>query len=121
MKNILLVDDSFTARKIIGFMLKERGYKIIEANNGIDALEKMARFPIDLVITDLNMPKMDGLELVSSLKNDLTFKDIPIIIISLESENQERDRGMKLGASAYFKKPVSKSELIKKIDSLLKF
>ena len=119
-KNILLVDDSPTTRKIVGFFLKEKGYKIIEANNGIEALEKMAYSKIDLIITDLNMPKMDGLELVSSINSDLAFKDIPIIIITTEDQEQKEEEGMKLGASAYLKKPISKSTLIKEVENLIK-
>ena len=118
-KNILIVDDSPTTRKIVGFFLKEKGYKIIEANNGIEALEKMVYSKIDLIITDLNMPKMDGLELVSSLNSDLTFKDIPIIIITTEDQEQREEAGMRLGASAYLKKPITKSILIKEVENLL--
>lgn len=119
-KNILVVDDSLTARRIIGFFLKDSGYKTIDAKNGIEALEKMTRCPIDLVITDLNMPKMDGIELINSIKNDPNFKTIPVIIVTTEKEDDQKEKGMKSGASAYLEKPVTKNMLIKEVDSFLR-
>ena len=89
-KNVLLVDDSSTARKIVRIYLKEKGFNIIEAENGLDALEKMAYSDIDVVITDLNMPMMNGMELISTLKRDVSSRDIPIIIITTEKEEDEK-------------------------------
>ena len=119
-KNILIVDDSLTARRIIGFFLKDSGYKTIDAKNGIEALEKMTHYQIDLVVTDLNMPKMDGIELINSIRNDPNLKKIPIIIVTTEKEDDQKEKGIESGASVYLEKPVTKNMLIKEVDSFLK-
>ena len=119
-KNVLLVDDSSTARKIVRIYLKERGYNIIEAENGLDALEKMAYTDIDVVITDLNMPMMNGMELISTLKKDVSSRDIPIIIITTEKEEDEKKKSIESGAQAYIMKPFRKNILFQEINRVFK-
>ncbi|MBS1128935.1 MAG: cheY40H-4 [Nitrospirae bacterium] len=90
--NFLVVEDSPTMRQLITFALKRiPGSRIVEANDGIDALKKLSSQKFDIILTDINMPIMDGLKLVSMVRNDPVHRAIPIIIITTEGERGERD------------------------------
>ncbi|MBE9536485.1 MAG: response regulator [Proteobacteria bacterium] len=115
MKNVLIVDDCRTTRKLVSYLLKEGKFNILQAENGFDALEKLARNDIDIVLTDLNMPQMDGIELIRSMKEDDSYKDIPIVMLTTEADEAERSRGLKVGASCYLTKPVGKDLLLTEI------
>ena len=93
-KKILVVDDCDTTRKLLSYIIREKGYKIISATNGIEALEIMATDPADLIVTDLNMPQMDGYELSKSLRGQDSYRDIPIIMITTEAGEADRRIGM---------------------------
>ncbi len=118
-KTILVVDDSDTTRKLISYMVKSMGYKTVGAVNGLDALEKLAQNDIALVLTDLNMPQMDGLELAKSIRGDDNYKEMPIIMISTESEEEDRKKGMEAGVDQYLTKPVTSKWLSYQIGKLL--
>ena len=117
----LVVEDSPTMRQLIAFSLKRfRNAKVIEAVDGVDALKILAGpEKIDLILTDINMPVMDGLKLVSLVRQKSEFRDIPIIIITTEGAEEDRERGLALGANAYICKPIQSSHLIKTISDLL--
>jgi two-component system, chemotaxis family, chemotaxis protein CheY len=116
----LIVEDSPTMRRMISFSLKQfRNAKIIEAVDGLDALRKLASDKIDLILTDINMPVMDGLKLVAMVRQSASLRNIPIIIITTEGAEEDRERGMALGANAYIAKPIQSSHLIKTISELL--
>ncbi|PYQ61140.1 MAG: response regulator [Acidobacteria bacterium] len=117
----LIVEDSPTMRQLISFSLKRfRNAKIIEAVDGLDALRKLTGGDkIDLILTDINMPVMDGLKLVSMVRHNASLKNIPIIIITTEGAEEDRERGLALGANAYIAKPIQSSHLIKTISELL--
>jgi two-component system chemotaxis response regulator CheY len=116
----LVVEDSPTMRQLISFSLKRfRNAKIIEAVDGVDALKKLSGEKIDLILTDINMPVMDGLKLVSLVRQNAQLKEIPIIIITTEGAEEDRERGLALGANAYISKPIQSSHLIKTITELL--
>lgn len=116
----LVVEDSPTMRQLISFSLKRfRNAKIIEAVDGVDALKKLSGEKIDLILTDINMPVMDGLKLVSLVRQNGQLKEIPIIIITTEGAEEDRERGLALGANAYISKPIQSSHLIKTITELL--
>src|SRR2546430_4246098 len=119
--NFLVVEDSPTMRQLISFSLKRfKNAKIIEAVDGVDALKKLAGTEkIDLILTDINMPVMDGLKLVSMVRQNATLRDIPIIIITTEGAEEDRERGMALGANAYIAKPIQSSHLIRTVSELL--
>ncbi len=118
--NFLVVEDSPTMRQLITFALKRvRGSKIVEASDGIDALKKLSAQKFDLVLTDINMPIMDGLKLVSLIRGDATHKDIPIIIITTEGADEDRKKGLALGANAYLPKPIQTAELLKLVKELV--
>lgn len=107
-------------RQLISFSLKRfKNARIIEAVDGVDALKKLSGERIDLILTDINMPVMDGLKLVSLVRQNAQLKAIPIIIITTEGAEEDRERGLALGANAYISKPIQSSHLIKTITELL--
>ncbi|HEX9861172.1 MAG TPA: response regulator, partial [Nitrospirota bacterium] len=96
-----------------------RGAKIVEASDGIDALKKLSAGRFDLVLTDINMPIMDGLKLVSLIRSDDNHKGMPIIIITTEGADEDRKKGLALGANAYLPKPIQTAELLKLVKELV--
>ena len=108
-------------RQLISFSLKRfKNARIIEAVDGVDALKKLSGpDKIDLILTDINMPVMDGLKLVSLVRQNAQLKNIPIIIITTEGAEEDRERGLALGPNAYIAKPIQSSHLIKTISELL--
>lgn len=120
MPNILVVEDSPTMRQLISFAMKRiPDSHVIEAVDGVDALKKMSSDKIDLILADINMPVMDGLKLVSLVRGNPAFKDIPIIIITTEGAEEDRKRALSIGANAYLPKPIQTQELIKLVKSYL--
>lgn len=122
MKSVLVVDDSSTTRSLITSMLEDiGGIDVFEASSGFEALKILPRRPFDLVVTDINMPDINGFELVSFVKNNEKYKNIPVIFISTERNEGEINKGMSLGAFAYITKPFNIEEfhgIVKKALSL---
>lgn len=119
-KTILVVDDSATMRSLVVSYLMEQGdYKTIEAPNGFEALKLLPTENIDLILTDINMPDINGLEFINFVKNSPIYKQIPIIIITTEKSESDRKRGLSLGASEYIFKPFSPRELEIAVNSAL--
>ena len=118
--NFLVVEDSPTMRQLITFALKRiPGSKVIEANDGIDALKKLSTQVFDIILTDINMPIMDGLKLVSMVRNDPVHKAIPIVIITTEGADEDRKRGLALGANAYIAKPIQTADLLNVVNQII--
>lgn len=116
----LVVEDSPTMRQLIVFSLRRlQGCRVVEAVDGVDALKKMTTEKVDLVITDINMPMMDGLKLITVIRGDPRTRDMPIVIVTTEGAEEDRQRGLALGANAYIPKPIHPSDLLKTITSLL--
>ncbi len=116
----LVVEDSPTMRQLISFSLKRfKGCKIVEAVDGVDALKKLQTEEVDMILTDINMPVMDGLKLVSLVRQNAKTRDLPIIIITTEGAQEDRDRGLALGANAYISKPIQSSHLLKVIGDVI--
>lgn len=116
----LVVDDSPTMRQLIVFALNRvKSIQITEADDGVDALKKLAERRFDILITDVNMPMLDGLKLVSMVRKDEVHKDIPIVIITTEGADEDRQRALSLGANAYITKPARAPEVISKVRELL--
>lgn len=116
----LIVEDSPTMRQLLAFTLRRlKECRIIEAVDGVDALKKLTTERVDLVITDINMPMMDGLKLISLIRGNARTRTLPIIIVTTEGAEEDRKRGLALGADAYIPKPIQPSELLKTIASLL--
>jgi two-component system chemotaxis response regulator CheY len=106
-KVILAVDDSSTVRKFVSVALSMQGFTVLTACDGMDALEKLPGAQVDLVITDLNMPNMDGFELIRSLRENPQYCDLPVIILSSLSDAGSKERGFELGVGSYLVKPFS--------------
>lgn len=114
-ETILIVDDCATTRRLLSTYLRQEGYQLVHAVNGLDALEQLARRPVDLVITDVNMPQMDGVALTLALKQDSVFSRIPIVMLTTEDEERERRQGLQAGAAAYLVKPVTQEQLAQEV------
>jgi len=106
-KVILVVDDSATVRKFVSASLTMQGYDVIAACDGMDALEKLPSGTFDLVITDLNMPNMDGFEFIRSLRENPQYREIPVIILSSLGDRTSIETGRGLGVNSYLRKPFS--------------
>src|SRR4030067_1895200 len=110
---ILVVEDSLTMRQLITFTLKRlKDVEIMEAGDGVDGLKKIAGNKFDIIFTDINMPIMDGLKLVSLVRSDPANKDIPIVVITTEGGKEDRDRALALGANSYITKPIQATNLL---------
>jgi len=117
----LVVEDSPMMRQLIVFALSRlKNLKVIEADDGVDGLKKLASGRFDIVITDINMPIMDGLKLVKRIRSDAVHRDIPIMIITTEGAEEDRQRALQLGANAYITKPIQAPQVISKVKELLK-
>jgi len=111
-KKILIAEDSPTMRSLIVSTIAAQGdYEVVEAANGFEALRVLPREKVDLVITDINMPDINGLELVSFIKQNSNYQNTPLIIISTEGSERDREKGLALGADAYLVKPFSPEAL----------
>ena len=116
----LVVEDSPTMRQLISFSLKRfKGCTIVEAVDGVDALKKLQTEEVDMILTDINMPVMDGLKLVSLVRQNPKTRELPIVIITTEGAQEDRERGLALGANAYICKPIQSSHLTQVINDLL--
>ena len=113
MQRILVVEDSATMRSLIAASLEELEVpvKITEAPSGFEALRLLPRVSYDLIVTDINMPDINGLELVSFVKNNDAYREIPLIIISTEGSDRDREKGLGLGANGYLVKPFEPEQL----------
>ena len=104
-KSILVVDDSSTIRKFVAVSLSLQGFDVVTACDGMDALEKLPQNNVDLIITDLNMPNMDGFELIKNLRGNPRYNEIPVIILTSLPEESNSEFGMKIGATSFLMKP----------------
>lgn len=111
-KTILSVDDSASIRQMVKFTLSKEGYNVIEACDGKDALAKAGSNAIDMVVTDLNMPNMDGITLIKELRAQAKFKFIPIIMLTTESQDSKKSEGKAAGATGWIVKPFKPEQLV---------
>jgi two-component system chemotaxis response regulator CheY len=117
----LVVEDSPMMRQLLVFALARiKALRVIEADDGVDALRKLTTAKFDLVITDINMPVLDGLKLVKKIRTDEVHKDVPIMIVTTEGSAEDRQRALQLGANAYITKPIQAPQVIAKVKELLK-
>ena len=116
----LIVEDSPMMRQLLVFALARiKNLRVTEADDGIDGMRKLANAKYDLIITDINMPIMDGLKLVKRIRTDPQHKDTPIVIITTEGSQEDRQRALQLGANAYITKPIQAPQVIAKVKELL--
>ena len=118
-KTILCVDDSASMRQTIKLTLAVSGYRIVEAVDGLDGVDKAKANEVHLVITDLNMPRMDGFEFINELRTLSAYKGVPIIFVTTESDEAKRAQAKAAGATAWITKPFSPDHLLKVVRRLL--
>jgi two-component system, chemotaxis family, chemotaxis protein CheY len=118
-KTIMTVDDSASIRQMVSFTLRGAGYSIIEAKDGQDALSRINGSAIHMVITDLNMPNLDGIGLIRSLRTIQAFKFIPIIMLTTESQMEKKLAGKAAGATGWIVKPFTQDQLIAVVKKVL--
>jgi len=119
MKKILVVDDKPEVVQLVKATLEGEDYQVIDASDGREALEKIGKEKPDLVLLDVIMPKMDGFEVLTKVKNDPQTKDIPIIMLTARGQKLDKDKGRRLGAQDYIVKPFSPSHLLRKIEEIM--
>ena len=119
MYSILAVDDSASMRQMVAFTLKSAGYSVVDAVDGQDAWEKATKTDFDLVLTDQNMPRMDGLSLTRKLRNNPRFKATPILIQTTESSDEMKQAGRSAGATGWLVKPFDPAKLIEVIRKVI--
>ncbi len=120
MHSILAVDDSASMRQMVSFTLKSAGYNVVEAVDGQDAWEKAGSRAFDLVLTDQNMPRMDGITLTKKLRETSQFKTTPILILTTESGDQMKQAGRSAGATGWLVKPFDPTKLIEVIKKVVR-
>ncbi|MBN1301160.1 MAG: response regulator [Melioribacteraceae bacterium] len=118
-KSILVADDSPTIRKFVSFTLAARGFKITSANDGMEALELLPSEKFDLIITDLNMPNIDGFEFIRTVRQSDEYRNIPIIILSSLGGDSDIDEGLSCGANSYLRKPFDPNRIAYEVSKYL--
>ncbi|HAC33807.1 MAG TPA: response regulator [Gammaproteobacteria bacterium] len=119
MAKILAADDSASMRQMVSFTLKSKGHEIIQAVDGQEALTMAQRGAVDLVLTDLNMPKMDGLTLIRQLRKLPDYRFTPILMLTTEADASRKQEGKAVGATGWIVKPFNPEQLLKTIDRVL--
>lgn len=118
-KTILVVDDSASVRQVVGMALKGAGYGVVEAKDGQDALTKLNGDKIHLIISDVNMPNMDGISLVQEVKKLPSYKFTPIIMLTTEGSDDKKRQGQMAGAKAWVVKPFKPEQMLKAVSMLI--
>ncbi|WDN89348.1 two-component system, chemotaxis family, chemotaxis protein CheY [Desulfosarcina sp. BuS5] len=119
-KIIMTADDSASIRQMVSFTLKDAGYEVVEAVDGKDALNKLNGAKVNMLITDLNMPNMDGISLIKQVRAEPEFKFIPIIMLTTESQAEKKQEGKAAGATGWIVKPFKPEQLIAVIKKVLR-
>jgi len=118
-KVIMTADDSVSVRQMVSFTLKDAGYEVVEAEDGRDALSKLNSADVNMLITDLNMPNMDGIELIKEVRAQQQFKFMPIVLLTTESQDNKKKEGKAAGATGWIVKPFKPEQLVAVVKKLL--
>ena len=119
-KHILIVDDSESIRELVGLTLENSGYSVTKAVDGEDALSKLNSKVYDLVITDLNMPKLDGIGLVKAIRSNQDHTGLPILLLTTESQNEKKEEAKKAGATGWIVKPFAQDKLLAVVQKIIR-
>jgi len=119
MKTIMTVDDSASVRQMICVVLRGGGYQVVEAVDGEDGLSKLANREVDLVLTDVNMPKMDGIQLLAAIKGAPEWRGIPVVMVTTEGGEAKVGEAVRLGAAGYVRKPFTADQIKEKLVGVL--
>lgn len=117
---ILVVDDDKTTRKLLSLYLRGKGYEIVTAENGLEALEKVGIENVNFILTDMNMPYMDGIEFTKNLKSDPAHSSIPVVMVTTEADEEEKKRAFEAGVDDYLVKPTNAEQINESIKRILK-
>lgn len=120
MKQVLAVDDSPSVRQMVGFTLQKAGFAVVEAVDGRAGLEAATRQKVDLVITDLNMPNMDGIEMIAAMRRLPGYAYTPILMLTTESQADRKEAGKKAGATGWIVKPFQADQLVAVVQKLVR-
>jgi chemosensory pili system protein ChpA (sensor histidine kinase/response regulator) len=115
----LVVDDSITMRRVTQRLLERRGVKVYTARDGLDAITVLQEHPVDILLLDIEMPRMDGYQLASHVRNDAKLRELPIIMITSRSGEKHRAKAIEIGVNDYLSKPYQESQLIGAIAALV--
>jgi two-component system chemotaxis response regulator CheY len=118
-KTIMTVDDSASVRQMVSFTLRNEGYSVIEAADGVDAMEKLVGSRVSMILTDLNMPRMDGIDLIRQVRQDGGCKFVPIVMLTTESQAEKKMAGKAAGATGWIVKPFKPQQLLAVVKKLL--
>jgi two-component system chemotaxis response regulator CheY len=118
-KTIMIVDDSASLRQVVGISLRSAGYDVLEGCDGVDALKKLTGQKVHLIISDVNMPNMDGITLVSEVKKLAAYKFTPIVMLTTESADGKKAAGQAAGAKAWMLKPFNPPQLLSVVQKLV--
>jgi two-component system chemotaxis response regulator CheY len=119
LRKVLIVDDSVSMRQMVGYTLREGGFDVIEAEHGQDALDKLRGASVDLIITDLNMPIMDGITLIENVRKQPAMKSKPILMLTTEGLAAKKEQGKAAGATGWIIKPFDPEKLLQTIAKVL--
>jgi two-component system, chemotaxis family, chemotaxis protein CheY len=120
MRQILAVDDSASVRQMVSITLRNVGYEVVEAVDGKDGLGKVSGGKFDLIITDLNMPNLDGIEMIAAVRKLPGYTFVPILMLTTESQAEKKDAGRKAGATGWIVKPFNAGQLVSVVQKLVK-
>ena len=118
-KTIMIVDDSASLRQVVGISLRSAGYDVLEGSDGADALKKLTGQKVHLIISDVNMPNMDGISLVKEIKKLPAYKFTPIVMLTTESADAKKSEGQAAGAKAWMLKPFNPPQLLAVVQKLV--
>jgi DNA-binding response OmpR family regulator len=119
-QRILVVEDSPTILNLLSLMLRQEGFEVVTARDGLEALEQLDQAPAQLVITDVNMPRMDGFKLIREVRRRPGGGRLPIIVVSTEREGHDQSQGLDAGADVYLTKPIQPGALLEHVRELLR-
>ncbi len=119
MTTVLLVEDYAPNHRLLSFVLEQNGYAVVCARDGVQALEYLQTMPIDVIVTDLIMPRLDGIGLTERVRADARFSHVPIIVVTASSKETDATRSMGVGADLFLTKPVESSDLVQAVAQVL--
>ena len=120
MKRILVVDDSSSVREMLSFTLRKAGYEVMQGNDGQDGLQRSAAVKYDLVITDLNMPRLDGIQMITAMRRQPGYSFTPILMLTTESQPEKKAAGRTAGATGWIVKPFNPDQLVSVVQKLIR-
>ncbi len=119
-KVIMTADDSVSVRQMVAFTLEQSGYSVVEAVDGMDALEKLSEHMVDMLITDLHMPNLDGIELIKKVRSNSRYKYMPILMLTTDAQEKSKRAGRAAGATGWIVKPFNPEQLLAVIKKVLR-